>query len=99
MTEPIVDVLPASPPPPLRLSVGAFLLDSNGHEWKVRAVCEVSYGGPVSPRPGIGTRLACYRLDSALLLDTYDRIDQKIRDGIFNHTFCSCGQCNKEPTT
>jgi hypothetical protein len=99
MPDPIVDVLPASPPAPFRIGASRWVLDSAGHRWKVKMVCEVEYSGSVAEERVV-EKAACHRFDDMpLLLTTADLIARQIRNTLEIMPICSCGQPHEEPTT
>jgi hypothetical protein len=99
MTEPLVDVLPNSPPPPFHIGASRWVLDSAGHRWKIKLLCEVEYSGSVVEERVV-EKAACHRFDDMpLLLTTADLIARQIRNTLEIMPICSCGQCNKEPAT
>jgi hypothetical protein len=97
MTEPIVDVLPASPPPPFHIGASRWVLDSAGHRWKIKMLCEVEYSGSVEEQ--VVEKAECHRFDDLpLLLPTVDLIARQIRNTLGIMPICSCGQPHEEPT-
>ena len=99
MTEPIVDVLPNSPPTPFRIGASRWVLDSAGHRWKIKMLCEVEYSGSVVEERVV-EKAACHRFDDLqLLLPTVDLIARQIRSTLEVMPICSCGQPHEEPTT
>ena len=97
MNEPIVDALPDSPSPALRLTDSGSLLDNNARRWRIRILCEIQPAGRFAQEPTGEKRLTCYQLkDKTLLLQRYDQLANRIRQSLEALPICSCGQCHEE---
>ena len=100
MTEPIVDVLPASSPAQFHIGASRWVLDSAGHQWRLRVRCDIEYRGPAiessaTDRPGECRRFT----DRPALFQAYEQLIRDLYSLLQHRPICSCGRSHEEPTT